>query len=620
MLGAAETAGGAETTVVNLAILLVGPLAGPECRRAVARGWLILVRALAATAVFGVTLLAYWVWGLEQSLNSSHQPFWEIRIALGLVAGMLLTLALVLGPALLAGSLAGEKERGSLALLLTTRVTSREIVSGRVVGKLAQLGMILLACLPAFVLLISLAGFRPATFLAAIFLPIAVGIGGGGLAAAASVLSRRGRDALLAVYLVDLFLLLTPLSSAVGLPRGAVDWIAAFNPYIGLEALIQRETLDEALTSSALWLLIGAAGAAVASWRLRPSCLAPTASERVGPTRVRRGLIPPVSEKRPMVWKELFIEQFATLGRFGRWAGRSLVAGLTVSSIVFTAVVAWDVFYRGETAWAGWARDQLSVWVGGTGELLSCLIQWAIGLRAAVSISSERERGTWDALMTSPLKAGSIVVGKLYGSLFALRWLILAAFLAWTLAACSGALPVRDAVRWGFEILIVGAFMAAVGVRTSLGCPTATRAMSLTIGIWLGSYVLAAVTSVILILIGLLLCNAVWIAASQLGLASPIAALWTPLPAYIAWPLARNTLYLLATFLIVTDTRLRFDRIAGRMTEGTASVAFDKLVYGRPEVPVPLEVGDGAASESPTGEWSAVPPDQRREDPAVPSS
>ena len=605
--------------MVNLATLLVGPLAGPECRRAVARGWLILVRALAATAVFGVTLLAYWVWGLEQSLDGSHQPFWEIRIALGLVAGMLLTLALVLGPALLAGSLAGEKERGSLALLLTTRVTSREIVSGRVVGKLAQLGMILLACLPAFVLLISLAGFRPTTFLAAVLLPTAVGIGGGGLAAAASVLSRRGRDALLAVYLVDLFLLLTPLSSTVGLPRGAFDWVAAFNPYIGLEALIQRETLGEALTSSALWLLIGAAGTGVAAWRLRPSCLAPTADERVGARRARRGFVPPVSEKRPMAWKELFIEQVATLGRFGRWAGRFLIAGLTVTSVGLTAVVAWDVFYRGETDWTGWARNHLSIWVGDTGALLSCLIQWAIGLRAAVSISSERERGTWDALMTSPLKAGEIVAGKLYGSLFALRWLILAAFLAWTLAACSGALPARDAVRWGFDVLIVGAFMAAVGVRTSLACATATRAMSLTIGIWLGAYVVVWVTSGILILIGLLLCNAVWIAASQLGLVTPIAALWTPLPAYIAWPLARNTLYLLATFLIVADTRLRFDRIAGRMTEGAASVAFDNLVYGRPEAPALLEAGDGA-SGSPTGEWPAASADQCREDPAVPSS
>ena len=27
--------------------LLVGPLAGPECRRALARGWLLVVRALA---------------------------------------------------------------------------------------------------------------------------------------------------------------------------------------------------------------------------------------------------------------------------------------------------------------------------------------------------------------------------------------------------------------------------------------------------------------------------------------------------------------------------------------------------------------------------------------------
>ena len=67
-----------------------------------------------------------------------------------------------------------------------------------------------------------------------------------------------------------------------------------------------------------------------------------------------------------------------------------------------------------------------------------CLIQWAVGLRAAVSISSERERGTWDALLTSPLDGREIVRGKLWGSLYALRGLILAAFLAWALAAAAG--------------------------------------------------------------------------------------------------------------------------------------------------------------------------------------
>jgi len=79
---------------------------------------------------------------------------------------MLVTIALVMGPAVLAGSIAGEKERGVMALLLTTRVTPREIIAGRLTGKLTQVAMALLVGLPAVVALTALAGMRPPTLAA----------------------------------------------------------------------------------------------------------------------------------------------------------------------------------------------------------------------------------------------------------------------------------------------------------------------------------------------------------------------------------------------------------------------------------------------------------------------
>ena len=105
------------------------------------------------------------------------------------------------------------------------------------------------------------------------------------------------------------------------------------------------------------------------------------------------------------------------------------------------------------------------------GALFGCLIQWAIGLRAAVAIASERERGTWDALLTSPLEGTEIVRGKLWGSLYALRRLFAATFWAWTVALACGAMSGWDYLTQVAETLIVGAFLAAVGVRTSLTSP-----------------------------------------------------------------------------------------------------------------------------------------------------
>jgi ABC-type transport system involved in multi-copper enzyme maturation permease subunit len=587
--------------VLNLWTLLVGPLAGPECRRALGRGWVILVRSLAGVAVFLVTALAFWSWWINNQFSPDYQPYWELRLGLTFIAGALLTIALVLGPALIAGSLAGEKERGAMALLLTTRMTSREIVAGRLAGKLSQLAMVVGAGVPALVFTAALAGVGPATILVFLILPAAVGFGGGGLAALASVLSRRGRDALLTVYLVDLFLMLTPLSSILGLPPAAFDWVSALNPFVGLDALVEYGDPSTALTSAGMWVVLGAVGMALASWRLRPSCLASSDGARALKARRGRGFVPPMDEKRPMVWKELFVEKVATLGRFGSWMGFLIVAALVAVSVGMTVVIDVDIFIRHDNEWADWARSIYGELAGSTGGLLACLIQWAIGLRAAVSISSERERGTWDSLLLSPLEAREIVRGKVYGSLYALRWLIAAAFLWWALAAGCGAIEIRTAVTWALSVLFVGAFLAAVGVRTSLASPTATRAMSVTIGIWLGAYAAVTVGAALILLTGLLAWLAGTMALAQAGvIAMPRGA--PPLPGYVAWPLAMNALYFLMTSLIVADTALRFDRIAGRMTQGGVSVIFDELLYGRPEEPVLIDgtedlevtpVGDG---------------------------
>lgn len=579
--------------MINFGPLIFGPLAGPECRRSVARGWLILVRTLAALAALAVTLFAVWWWWIAQKTNSGHLPFDELRTGLALVEWILLTIALVLGPAVLAGSLAGEKERGALGLLMTTRVSSREIVVGRLVGKLGQVAMILLACVPALAWLLALVGVRPHIQVVFALLPAAVAFGGGGLAVLSSVLSRRGRDALLSVYLIDLFLLMGPLSSTFGLPPGVFDWLAALNPYSGVSPLAWNEDVSRPMATIGLWTMIGLAGVAVASWRLRPSCLAQTGGDKGLRRGSRQAWVPPVDERRPMVWKELFIERVGTLGRFGKWVGALLVAVLGGGSLVLAALLTWDVMVRHGYTWADWSREQFAVFVGQTGFFVCCLIQWAIGLRAGVTISSERERGTWDALLTSPLSGREIVVAKLWGSLYAIRWLILSAFLAWTLDAATGAIKVAEAVQWGAEVLVIGAFMAAVGVRTSLVCQTATRAMTLTIGFWLGAFIAVGVVAAIAIAVAFLVCNAAWILLAQMGIAPPIATFWTPVPMRIAWPVSRMIVYLLATFFIVLDTGLRFDRIAGRMTEGKVALAFDDLIYGAPVKSFPTDSENG---------------------------
>ena len=203
-----------------------------------------------------------------------------------------------------------------------------------------------------------------------------------------------------------------------------------------------------------------------------------------------------------MLWKELYIERVGTLGRFGRWLGvlitvfdrrRQPGARRRSSSRTSSGRVTTD--------WSLWATNVLSVvFTDASGRFMGWLLQWAIGLRAAVSIASERERGTWDALLMSPLEPGEIVRAKLSGSLYALRWMAGAMVLAWTLAVMVGAVPAWAITSHGSPpTRSAGAFMAAVGVRCSLSLPTATKAMTWTIALWLASIIGVAVLAFSLI-------------------------------------------------------------------------------------------------------------------------
>ncbi|AGA26151.1 ABC transporter permease [Singulisphaera acidiphila] len=577
--------------MVTLLSALFGPLVEAECQRALARGWLILVRTLAALAILSVTMIVLWYGWICVYANPSHRPFYEFRIGLTIVEGVLLTIALVIAPAVLAGTLAGEKERGALGLLLTTRLTSREVVLGRFAGKMTQVLMILLVGVPSIVLLAALTGSTAKAMGVLLLLPAAVGFGGGGLSMAISAVSRRGRDALLTVYLIDLVFLLGPLAGALNLSLGRFEWLTLLNPYSTLDSLIWEESFAPPLLSAGLWTALGLVGIAVASWRLVPVCLGQLDGAQVGRIGKRRGRIPPL-HGRPMFWKELYIERAGTLGGLGWWIGASLTLLLGAGSLTMAGVMLWAQWQRPMAQeWYSWSQSMLGIGVGRSGMTVSWLIQWAIGLRAAVTIASERERGTWDAILTSPLHANEIIQAKLWGSLFALRWLFVAAVLAWSLNFALGTMSAGDYANLIVGTLVIGAFMAAVGIRASLASTTSTRAMAITIGIWLGALVAFTIIAAILNAIAwLLLILAITIMSDGVSTLSVSMRQYATAMSVVKLVIGFAP-YVITTLILVSYTRLRFDRLAGRSTEGRFALAAERLLHEPTPLMSPTEVG-----------------------------
>ncbi len=584
--------------MIDAALGLFGPLAKPECLRASKRGWLIWLRLLPALGAGLVVFVVAWVWATFRDLDPAHLPYDEIRYGLLVLTGALVGLAFLIPPAVLAGSLAGEKERGSIALLLSTQASAGEIVLSRWVGRLAPVSLVAASALPALLWLATLAGLSVPVTAMLVLLPLAVGVGSGGFALGVSAVSKRGRDALLLIYLVDVVLLVVSmLASGPSLMAG---WLASvglgvLDPFGALGPLVWGEEVGPAIASAVAWTILGLGGLGVASWRLRPSCLNDGSGSKRQAGRFRRRWshrVPPVGT-RPMLWKELHIERAGSLGRVGRWVGGLLVLWLGLGSLILGWMVIRDtnhpgsVVINGVSTVAGPAAiTTLADWYGKSAILISFLIQWAVGLRAGVTVASERERGTWDGLLTSPLTGGEIVRGKLWGSLHALRWLIIAALIAWTVTwACDG-MGTRAYVATLAETLCWSALMAAAGVAMSLRVATATKAMGATLACWLGAYLALRAVALFVCLVVAAACVIGWLTAIQAGLVGVGTTPWFPMTFGPGNELVFCVATVILTVIIVIDTRIRFDRIAGRMTGGATAVKLDELIHGRPMAPV----------------------------------
>jgi ABC-type transport system involved in multi-copper enzyme maturation permease subunit len=532
---------------------LFGPLAAIECRRSLGRGWVLVVRALAALPPAVVLLAVLWFWWFAAQMMPGYSPGPSLAWGVTAVESMLVTEALLLGQALLAGTLAGDKARSTLGLLLATRVSPREIIAGRLAGRLCVVGVILAAGLPPLVWFAAMRGLGPRALAALVALPAAVSFGGGGMAIALSAVARRGRDALLVVYLFDLLFLLAPL---LGSPFSADlrRWIEPLNPYQGIGPLADLEETGPALVTIGLWSLLGTGGSAWAAWRLRPAYL----SDHDGRRRLSRPARLPVLGDRPMLWKELYVGQGQALGRFVKWVGILVVAVFAGTSIVLAGLVVWGSWFQPETS--GWALQQLTNWLGGSW-LVAWMIQWALGLRAAATIASERERGTWDLLLASPLEGRDMVMAKIRGSIHVLRGLIAAVVLAWIAGLVCGALPPGAFAQLLAQTIVIGIFMVTIGIGFSLYAKSSARAMTLTIVTWLVAGCAFAALAGILALMVLL----GWLMLTTfLGNLTPGAAAGIGVWQEYLYHGFRLILYGLAILLAGGYILRRFDDLAGR--------------------------------------------------------
>jgi ABC-type transport system involved in multi-copper enzyme maturation permease subunit len=514
----------------KLMIFGLGPVVRYELITTARRGRFYLARV-----VYGLALLLL-LWNEFRSFNTNHpgggtieqvQTFAEATFIQ--FAGAQGAAVLCLIPALIAGVIADEHQRKTLHYLLASRLSSAEIVLGKLGGRLVHVGTFIALGIPVVCLLALYGGLNPenvwelylGTFTTVIF--------ASGLSILVSIMARRPRDAILAAYSLEALWLLLPVflvDFSRHLEDGPLWWVAPVNHCV---LLINPAYVWEIATwktysftrgglrsawflgqfmSAFYWMvglqaLFGLSFVALAVMGLRPmrgnswpgaqpqtgwwsrlaARISSVSNARVAASLTQNTLLlsspdrPPCGDD-PMLWKE----RHTSLGGGLRWLrSRPMLIFFSVLIGCYLLDVAYPLFVAAIKG-GGHEGSRLAV----TASLRSASVFLAfvgmlgVAASAAVSVTGEREQDTWISLATTLLMPAEIVRAKQVGAVLSVRRIALALLVMW--AAGLGLLAIHPlgVLAAALYLVLIAWFVASLGVFASAFARNSTRALATT--------------------------------------------------------------------------------------------------------------------------------------------
>jgi ABC-type Na+ efflux pump permease subunit len=383
-----------------------------------------------------------------------------------------LAVVLLAAPAATASAVCVDKTRGTLFHALVTDLTDREIVLGKLGARLAPV-LSLLACgLPVLALGSFLGGIDLAEALGAELVTAGAAVVCCSVALLASVWVRKPHQALLFSYaLVGVWVGASPAANALFF-RGPPTTIETLildlsNPIYAAFATdvyspLWTPGLREQTAFFLAALLIGAGLLGIATYRLRPTVLAqvsrPVRRERAdAPARLVDYLPGPPLDGNAVLWREWHRK------RPSRWTGRFWMAYTVASTLASLYVLGGYYVWNGDLwRYSGihTVAAHVNAWQVGIGLLF-------LSVSAASTLAEERDRGSLDVIMTTPLATREIVWGKWWGTFVMVpRLAILPVWVA------GGAALVSDGAMG--VILMICLILAYAAAITSAGLAVAT--------------------------------------------------------------------------------------------------------------------------------------------------
>jgi len=475
-------------------IMRVPTILSRELLTAARRGGIYRRRCLYAT----VLLLALWLlFGLTYFWKRGELSIREMAAfsdyVFGMAANGQVFLTIWLVPACVAAAIAEEKERRTLTNVLTTRLSSAEIVLGKLAAGLVQYTTCVAAGLPVMILLPLLGGVDPrlvvlvygATASTAFFLA--------GLSILVSTAARRGTRAIgetiglaAAWCILPLFVhLLLPRTLARLLPwvHPINEWVLASTP-TGVLFTARGGRPGWVFFESIFWMMGPqlAAGTLMIAWAVARFRSAYRNQEGEGgddtsrsPGWLRGRFRPrlwrhPSCGENPVLWKELHT---------ARPRGLAQVLGVVIALGIVALIGYWTYAFA-RPAFLEWFEHGLGPATDDRRRLefnpfLRMVTSWvefftlliAAGA-AAEGVTSERARETWDGLLATSLEGQAILGAKMIGAAWKVRGGVILLATLWSVGLLTGALHPLGFVAALVLLGVATWFVVALGTFVSL--------------------------------------------------------------------------------------------------------------------------------------------------------
>lgn len=353
------------------------------------------------------------------------------------VAYLQVFLICIISPVFMAGAIAQEANPRTWDILLTTPLSKLEIVLGNLLGRLWFVLALLFASLPLFALTQFFGGVPGQAIFASYMVAAGAAVLVGAIAVALSVSRLVGQRAVFAFYVSVVTYLAATIaidawlrSRGLGVGGQGITWVTCANPFLALRSLLSPTTYPSATPGTYAGLTAFALETPARAWvwgTLATSVVlvaASTATVRAGGLRQIAGdggggipwyrkvmglgakgaeFRPPRTVwANPIAWREAAARN-ATFARIlARWSfiALGLLGGLVVVVL----------FHRGTLDATDFRFVVRAVVL--TEVFVIALV--AINM-AATAVSREREDGTLDLILTTPLTPGMYLAGKLRG-------------------------------------------------------------------------------------------------------------------------------------------------------------------------------------------------------------